>query len=136
MEQCWPIATVVSDPIYTKKNLTKTLELTTHHWDAAADMADVLKPILILTELLSKEENVSLSGTIHMPANLRKCHLAIDDDDSPTPPQKKKKKNKEKQADRRNGPSVETERPGDDDEQCIHQNCSVRPTFQTAVFPG
>ncbi|XP_073691495.1 E3 SUMO-protein ligase ZBED1-like [Garra rufa] len=83
LEQRWPITAVLSDPNFTKKSDSSTLDLTTAHWNAIEDIKNVLKPMTTLTELLSEEDNASLSATVPMLANLKKHHLAIADDDSP-----------------------------------------------------
>lgn len=83
LEQRWPITAVLSDPNFTKKSDSSTLDLTTAHWNAGEDIKNVLKPTMTLTELLSEEDNTSLSATVPMLANLKKRHLAITDDDSP-----------------------------------------------------
>ncbi|XP_039535814.1 E3 SUMO-protein ligase ZBED1-like [Pimephales promelas] len=83
LEQRWPITAVLSDPNFTKKSDSSTLDLTTAHWNAIEDIKNVLKPMTTLTELLSEEDNASLSATVPMLANLKKRHLAIADDDSP-----------------------------------------------------
>ncbi len=83
LEQRWPITAVLSDPNLTKKSDSSTLDLTTAQWNAVEDIKNVLKPMITLTELLSEEDNVSLSATVPMLANLKKRHLAITDDDSP-----------------------------------------------------
>ncbi|KAJ8355180.1 hypothetical protein AAFF_G00088070 [Aldrovandia affinis] len=62
----------------------RSLDLTTAQWNMAEDILNVLKPMVTLTELLSEEDNASLSVTIPMLANLKRRHLAIAEDDSPT----------------------------------------------------
>uniref|UniRef100_A0A8C4GRK4 HAT C-terminal dimerisation domain-containing protein n=1 Tax=Dicentrarchus labrax TaxID=13489 RepID=A0A8C4GRK4_DICLA len=83
LEHHWPITAGLSDPNFTKKSDSSTLDLTTAHWNAVEDIKNVLKPMTTLTELLSEEDNTSLSATVPMLANLKKRHLAITDDDSP-----------------------------------------------------
>ncbi|KAJ8362488.1 hypothetical protein AAFF_G00372070 [Aldrovandia affinis] len=83
LEQRWPVTAVLSDPSYTGKN-ERSLDLTTAQWNMAEDISNVLKPMVTLTELLSEEENASLSVTITMLANFKRRHLAIAEDDSPT----------------------------------------------------
>lgn len=83
LEQRWPITAVLSDPNFTKKSDSSTLDLTTAHWNAVEDIKNVLKPMITLTELLSEEDNASLSATVPMLANLKKRHLTITDNDSP-----------------------------------------------------
>lgn len=50
----------------------------------AQNLTDALKPFITLTELLSQENNASLSATIPMLVNLKKCHLVVFQGDSPT----------------------------------------------------
>lgn len=83
LEQHWPITAVLSDPNFTKKSDSSTLDLSSTHWNAVEDIKNVLKPMVTLTELLSEEDNASLSATVPMLANLRKRHLTITDNDSP-----------------------------------------------------
>ncbi|KAJ8401823.1 hypothetical protein AAFF_G00377940 [Aldrovandia affinis] len=83
LEQRWPVTAVLSDPSYTGKNEC-SLDLTTAQWNMAEDISNVLKPMVTLTELLSEEDNASLSATIPMLTNLKRRHLAIAEDDSPT----------------------------------------------------
>ncbi|KAJ8347462.1 hypothetical protein AAFF_G00198830 [Aldrovandia affinis] len=83
LEQRWPVTAVLSDPSYTGKN-ERSLDLTTAQWNMAEDISNVLKPMVTLTELLSEEENASLSVTITMLANFKRRHLAIAEDNSPT----------------------------------------------------
>lgn len=83
VEQRWPVTAVLSDPNFTKKN-DRTLDLTTAQWNMAEDIGNVLKPMITLTELLSEEDNVSLSATLPMLANMNKRHLTVHDEDSPT----------------------------------------------------
>ncbi|KAJ8404610.1 hypothetical protein AAFF_G00334730 [Aldrovandia affinis] len=83
LEQRCPVTAVLSDHSYTGKNECN-LDLTTAQWNMAEDISNVLKPMVTLTELLSEEDNASLSVTITMLANLKRGHLAIAEDDSPT----------------------------------------------------
>ncbi|KAL7382339.1 hypothetical protein ABVT39_020795 [Epinephelus coioides] len=46
-------------------------------------MTELLGPLIMLTELLSSEENVSLSATVPMLFNFKKRHLSPEEDDSP-----------------------------------------------------
>ncbi|KAJ8007680.1 hypothetical protein DPEC_G00096680 [Dallia pectoralis] len=66
----------LSDPNYTKRSDSNTLDMTTEQWNMAEDITDVLKPIITLTELLSEETNTSLSAAFPMLENLKKCNLA------------------------------------------------------------
>ncbi|KAK7883828.1 hypothetical protein WMY93_026951 [Mugilogobius chulae] len=84
LEQRWPITAVLSDPNYTKRSDSSTLDMTTEQWNIAQDVTDVLKPIITLTELLSQENNASISATFPMLENLKKCHLVVAHNDSPT----------------------------------------------------
>ena len=82
VEQRWPVTAVLSDPIVTKKG-DRTLDLTSDQWNLAQDTAEVLGPLITLTELLSREENVSLSSVVPMLTNIKKRHLTPLDADSP-----------------------------------------------------
>ncbi|CAM4609835.1 unnamed protein product [Leuciscus chuanchicus] len=72
LEQRWPITAVLSDPNYTKRSDSSTLDMTTKQWNMAEDITDVLKPFITLTELLSEETNTSLSAAFPMLENLKK----------------------------------------------------------------
>ncbi|CAB1313122.1 unnamed protein product [Coregonus sp. 'balchen'] len=74
---------VLSDPNYTGKR-EHSHDLTTEQWNMAEDIWNVLKPMVTLTELMSEEDNTSLSATIAMLAHLKHRHLAVVEDDSPT----------------------------------------------------
>ncbi|CAB1313520.1 unnamed protein product [Coregonus sp. 'balchen'] len=78
LEQRLPVTAVLSDPNYTGEN-ERYRDLNTAQWNMAEDILNVLKPMVTLTELLSKEDNAS----IPMLANLKRCHLAVVEDDSP-----------------------------------------------------
>ncbi|KAL0188430.1 hypothetical protein M9458_015529, partial [Cirrhinus mrigala] len=82
VEQRWPVTAVLSDPSITKKG-DRTLDLTADQWKLAQGMAEVLGPLITLTELLSQEDNLSLSATLPMIFNLKKRHLSPEEDDSP-----------------------------------------------------
>ncbi|XP_071371643.1 E3 SUMO-protein ligase ZBED1-like [Centroberyx affinis] len=82
VEQRWPVTAVLSDPSITKKG-DRTLDLTADQWKLAQETAEVLGPLITLTELLSQEENLSLSATVPMLFNLKKRHLSPEEDDSP-----------------------------------------------------
>ncbi|KAJ4934524.1 hypothetical protein JOQ06_007317 [Pogonophryne albipinna] len=82
VEQRWPVTAVLSDPSITKK-ADRTLDLTADQWKLAQETAEVLGPLITLTELLSQEENVSLSATMQMLFNLKRRHLSPKEDDSP-----------------------------------------------------
>ncbi|KAK5891627.1 hypothetical protein CesoFtcFv8_012086 [Champsocephalus esox] len=58
------------------------LYLTADQWKLAQETAEVLGPLITLTELLSQEENV-LSATMQMLFNLKRRHLSPEEDDSP-----------------------------------------------------
>ena len=66
LEQRWPITAVLSEPNYTKRSDSSTLDITTEQWNMAEDITDVLKPFITLTELLSEETNISLSAAFPM----------------------------------------------------------------------
>ncbi|KAK0135825.1 Zinc finger BED domain-containing protein 1 [Merluccius polli] len=82
VEQRWPVTAVLSDPSITKKG-DRTLDLTADQWKLAQETAEVLGPLITLTELLSQEGNLSLSATVPMLFNLKKRHLSPEEDDSP-----------------------------------------------------
>ncbi|KAK5921554.1 hypothetical protein CgunFtcFv8_018911 [Champsocephalus gunnari] len=82
VEQRWPVTAVLSDPSITKK-ADRTLDLTADQWKLAQETAEVLGPLITLTELLSQEENVLLSATMQMLFNLKRRHLSPEEDDSP-----------------------------------------------------
>ncbi|KAI4821594.1 hypothetical protein KUCAC02_007192, partial [Chaenocephalus aceratus] len=71
-----------SQPSITKK-ADRTRDLTADQWKLAQETAEVLGPLITLTELLSQEENVSLSATMQMLFNLKRRHLSLEEDDSP-----------------------------------------------------
>ncbi|XDV26060.1 hypothetical protein PO909_029858 [Leuciscus waleckii] len=82
VEQRWPVTAVLSDPSITKKG-DRTLDLTADQWKLAQGTAEVLGPLITLTELLSQEANLSFSATVPMLFNLKKRHLSPEEDDSP-----------------------------------------------------
>uniref|UniRef100_A0A8C7R8M3 HAT C-terminal dimerisation domain-containing protein n=1 Tax=Oncorhynchus mykiss TaxID=8022 RepID=A0A8C7R8M3_ONCMY len=82
LEHRWPISDVLSSPNYTEKR-EPSLDLTTAQWNMAEDICNVLKPMVTLMELLSEEDNTSLSATLPMLAHLKRRHLAVAEDDSP-----------------------------------------------------
>ncbi|KAI4819672.1 hypothetical protein KUCAC02_004912 [Chaenocephalus aceratus] len=82
VEQRWPVTAVLSVPSITKK-ADRTLDLTADQWKLAQETAEVLGLLITLTELLSQEENVSLSATMQMLFNLKRRHLSPKEDDSP-----------------------------------------------------
>lgn len=63
LEQRWPVTAVLSDPNFTKRSESSTLDLSTAQWNAAEDIRNVLKLMITLTELLSEEDITSLSAT-------------------------------------------------------------------------
>lgn len=81
LEQRWPVAAVLSNPVTTHRS-DRDLDLTTAHWRIAEDIVSVLKPMLTLTELLSQDVNASLSATLPMLVNMKRRHLLLRDDDS------------------------------------------------------
>lgn len=89
VEQRWPVTAVLSDPSITKKG-DCTLDLTADQWKLAQETAEVLGPLITLTELLSQEANLSLSATVPMLFNLKKRHLSPEEDDSPAIKEMKK----------------------------------------------
>ncbi|XP_022520027.2 zinc finger BED domain-containing protein 4-like [Astyanax mexicanus] len=80
LEQRWPVTAVLSDPSITKKG-DRTLDLSTEQWKLAQDLVEVLRPLITLTEVLSQEENVSLSSAVPMLFNLKKRHLSLEEED-------------------------------------------------------
>ncbi|RXN36258.1 zinc finger BED domain-containing 1-like protein [Labeo rohita] len=66
------------------KRSDRDLELSTSQWRTAEDIVAVLKPMITLTELLSQENNASLSATVPMLMNIKKRHLVVHEDDSRT----------------------------------------------------
>ncbi|XP_073668771.1 zinc finger BED domain-containing protein 4-like [Paramisgurnus dabryanus] len=89
VEQRWPVTAVLSDPSITKKG-DRSLDLTADQWKLAQEAAEVLGPLITLTELLSQEANLSLSATVPMLFNLKKRHLSPEEDDSPAIKEMKK----------------------------------------------
>ncbi|KAI9542008.1 hypothetical protein NQZ68_025142 [Dissostichus eleginoides] len=65
------------------KKADRTLDLKADQWKLAQETAEVLGPLITLKELLSQEENLSLSATMQMLFNLKRCHLSPEEDDSP-----------------------------------------------------
>ncbi|KAK1878837.1 Glycine cleavage system H protein [Dissostichus eleginoides] len=65
------------------KKADRTLDLKADQWKLAQETAEVLGPLITLKELLSQEENLSLSATMQMLFNLKRCHLSPELDDSP-----------------------------------------------------
>uniref|UniRef100_A0A1A8J0S2 Zinc finger, BED domain containing 4 n=1 Tax=Nothobranchius kuhntae TaxID=321403 RepID=A0A1A8J0S2_NOTKU len=43
LEQRWPITAILSDPNYSKRSDSSTLDMTTEQWNVAEDITDVLK---------------------------------------------------------------------------------------------
>ena len=89
---------MLSDPNYSGKK-ERSLDLTTAQWIMAEDISNVLKPMVTLTELLSEENNASLSATVPMLFNLKRRHLDIFENDSNVT--KSMKKKLEEEIDRR-----------------------------------
>ncbi|XP_066567854.1 E3 SUMO-protein ligase ZBED1 isoform X3 [Amia ocellicauda] len=83
VEQRWPVTAVLSDPNVTRKADQRNFDLTSTQWIVVEDTAQILKPLVTLTELLTQEENLSLSATLPMLSNMKNRHLAPQDEDSP-----------------------------------------------------
>lgn len=81
LEQRWPVTAVLSDPNTTQRS-DRDLDLTAVQWRIAEDIVSVLKPMVTLTELLSQDDNVSLSATLPMLINMKRRHLLLREDDS------------------------------------------------------
>lgn len=81
IEQKGPVSAVLTDEIVSKRS-DRDLELSTSQWRTAEDIVAVLKPMITLTELLSEENNASLSATVPMVMNIKKRHLVVHEDDS------------------------------------------------------
>ncbi|RXN34368.1 zinc finger BED domain-containing 1-like protein [Labeo rohita] len=83
IEQKGPVSAVLTDESVSKRS-DRDLELSTSQWRTAEDIVAVLKPMITLTELLSQENNASLSATVPMLMNIKKRHLVVHEDDSRT----------------------------------------------------
>ncbi|KAK5921552.1 hypothetical protein CgunFtcFv8_018910 [Champsocephalus gunnari] len=88
-EQLGEVADAFAIPNYKRvavvhdKASNMKLYLTADQWKLAQETAEVLGPLITLTELLSQEENVLLSATMQMLFNLKRRHLSPEEDDSP-----------------------------------------------------
>ncbi len=71
IEQKGPVSAVLTDESVSKRS-DRDLELSTSQWRTAEDIVAVLKPMITLTELLSQENNASLSATVPMLMNIKK----------------------------------------------------------------
>jgi len=76
-EQRWPISAVLSDPNITRR-ADRSLDLTTEQWAIAEDTATILQPFVTLTEMLSKEENVStISAVLPLLSKIKNEFLTV-----------------------------------------------------------
>ncbi|KAJ8358823.1 hypothetical protein SKAU_G00153480 [Synaphobranchus kaupii] len=82
VEQRWAVAAVLSDPSITKR-ADRILDLTPQQWIVAEETATILKPLITLTELLSEEDNTSLSTIIPMLMNVKRHHLINREEETP-----------------------------------------------------
>ena len=80
--QCrWPVSAVLSNETVTKKQYCY-LDLSSENWLVLEKLVKVLEPFEIVTVVLSKETNISLSTVLPIVHGLKR-KMIIDKDDSP-----------------------------------------------------
>ena len=83
VELRWPVTAVLSDHNIVKLKDARTPDMTDEHWMQTEELLPILKPLQIVTALLSAEESPSASTVYPTIIKLMMHELAVKDDDSP-----------------------------------------------------
>ena len=80
LEQRWPITAVLRDKMYTKIADVQVLKLRDKHWNLAAEVSPMFKPLQVATTVMSSKTQPS-SSIYPIKYGLVHHHLAANDDD-------------------------------------------------------